>query len=1313
MHACFLRRTGLSLLVFCCAFFLCRTASAQTTTADVVGTVTDTSGAVVPGATVTMTNVGTNVSQTTVSNASGDYVFTLLQVGNYSEKVEAKGFKTFLTPSLALSAGDRARVDAKLEVGDVTQTVEVSGSVAPALQTDTATIGALVTAQAVEDVPLDGRNVTKLVQLAPGVNQGSPNDLMSGARPDDRRQTAAFSANGQTDAVNNLTVDGIDNNDAIIGTTIVRPSVDAIQEVNVQTNLYDASVTRSAGAVVDVISKSGSNAFHGSAYEFFRNAVLNTNPNHAFPSNYNCSTNPCTLNLTKVLPKPAFRQNQYGGSVGGPIKKDKTFFFGDFEQLKKGLGIPITATVPTACNRGTAACPDGKTAFGDFSDQPDISPVGGGASACQPSSTNQATCPYTLVQPQNVSQMGLEYMLLYPLPTTSGIANNYTGNPNQIQNSSTFDVRVDQHFSDSDTLFVRYSFNDVTTLTPDAFPEVTLGSGNATIPSNVALAQPTLTIPKVTVWPSGEVAANNFAGPAKERAQGLALSYVHVFSTNFVLNLKAGFTRLSDNVHSLNAGSNAATAMGFPCNSVSCISQPGSSGIPNIVVSAWTPLGDATFLPILYEDNTFQYNANFTWNKNAHSVRFGVVLIRRREAQGQSNNGEGGFTFSGGYTGFQGADLLEGLAAGAPGGTADTRSYSLVTPNQRQWQPGAFIQDDWRTTHWLTLNLGVRYDIFAPLTEKDGRISNFNPATGLMSGPGLPGLNQTGPTALILTKYHNVAPRVGFAATLKHNMVIRGGYGITFFQNRALIFKNAPYNFSFSCQAQNVAQSNSACTAPFANSSTVEWGPVGSTSSLVPGPTEPANVGTGGGLFGGGLPLPVLSQTQVLPPATCPAGTALPATALGCSALGGNQYASITVSSSAPNFLIPYLQQFNLELQKEWKGNVFHIGYIGELGRHYSENGNTTAIPFTTVNNYIVGAEVASYNATTNPTGLGIGNPLAAQYPWLAHSTVSMANNLATTSYNALELALQRRFSNGLTVNVNYTWDQSLQNGNGVCHAVYSPADFGFGTGAKYINPCFYDNPKSTSSPIVETSLVDGPGQLGHPFFFTPNRIAGTVNYELPFAKTAEGILGAVAKGWAVNAAGYWQSGLAFNITNGAAFSGTGGNGIVVGGGLDQVCSGKLSNPTLAQWINPACFTQPTGDTYGDADYAQELGPRQRNLDFSLFKEFALTERVRMQFRAEIFNLFNIVNYAPPTPASGIAGNGTTSVSIPAFTTSAPKSGTGAGSCGTANGVTLVGSCGAGLAVAPGTTGLHVGSIIQTNPNNNSREVQFGLKFLF
>ncbi|MGH9584992.1 MAG: hypothetical protein ACRD4O_18890, partial [Bryobacteraceae bacterium] len=465
-------------------------------------------------------------------------------------KVEAKGFKAYVAPSISLSSGDRARVDAKLEVGDVSQTVEVSGTVAPALQTDTATVGSLVTSQAVEDVPLNGRNVIMLVQLAPGVNQGSPNDLMSGTRPDDRRSTTAYSANGQTDSVNMNMVDGMDNQDPIIATTLIRPSIDAIQEVNVSTSVYDASNTRSAGAVVDIITKAGTNDFHGSLYEFFRNAVLNTNPNHAFPSGYDCSqaANPCapgTLLLTPVLKKPPFRQNQYGGSIGGPIRRNKTFFFFDYEKLNKALGLNLLSTVPTLCQRGAVAC-NGVQQVGNFTDTNLISQYGGSSGPGGPG---------PVIPLGSITPMGFAYFDMFPLPNVANsLQNNYASNPAYTQNGTTFDIRIDHHFNDNNTLFARYSYNDVTTITPGAFPIATISQKD--VPANLLAAQPGFTIPTVTLDPGAAPYAgqNNFPGPALVRAQGILLSYVHVFSPNVVLNLKAGYSRLGDHVNNLNQG---------------------------------------------------------------------------------------------------------------------------------------------------------------------------------------------------------------------------------------------------------------------------------------------------------------------------------------------------------------------------------------------------------------------------------------------------------------------------------------------------------------------------------------------------------------------------------------------------------------------------------------------------------------------------------------------------------------------------------------------------------------------------------------
>ena len=297
-------------------FLFTSAALAQLTTADILGTVTDPSGASVPTASVTLTNLGTNEVRTVQSNGSGDYTFTLLPVGHYSVSVKATGFQQSITKDLAVEAGDRARADVHLQVGSTSSFVEVTATT-PLLQADSATVSSTVTAKAVQDLPLNGRNFVQLVQIVPGANEGPGNGLTSGGRPDDRRQTASFSVNGQDDTLNNYTIDGIDDNERIIGTIGVRPIVEAIDEITVQTNNYTAEAGRTAGGVVSIVTRAGTNQFHGTAYEFFRNDIFDAR------------------NVLQTTGRrPELRQNQFGGSIGGPIYKNRTFFFGDYEGFR-------------------------------------------------------------------------------------------------------------------------------------------------------------------------------------------------------------------------------------------------------------------------------------------------------------------------------------------------------------------------------------------------------------------------------------------------------------------------------------------------------------------------------------------------------------------------------------------------------------------------------------------------------------------------------------------------------------------------------------------------------------------------------------------------------------------------------------------------------------------------------------------------------------------------------------------------------------------------------------------------------------------
>jgi len=334
-----------------CAVSFARFAQAQLTNGDVIGTVTDTTGAVIPGAKVTLTNLGTKVAAATTTNGTGDYTFNLLIPGQYTVTIEAKGFKKLVFPGFALAAGDRLRENASLELGSMEETVVVIAA-GPLLQTDSSTVQSTVTEQSVQDLPLNGRNFINLVQTQPGVNAGSPSAISSGQRPNDRAATSTVSANGQSDLYNNQMIDGMDNNVRAQGLIGVSPSIDAIAEVQVQTSNVSADVGFAAGAVVNIITKSGTNTFHGSAFEYFRNDIFDARDWFA---------------KAGTTPKPEWRQNQFGGSIGGPIVKNKTFFFADVQdnRIIQGLSSGLT-TVPSVQEH--PGCPGNTTGNYDFTD---------------------------------------------------------------------------------------------------------------------------------------------------------------------------------------------------------------------------------------------------------------------------------------------------------------------------------------------------------------------------------------------------------------------------------------------------------------------------------------------------------------------------------------------------------------------------------------------------------------------------------------------------------------------------------------------------------------------------------------------------------------------------------------------------------------------------------------------------------------------------------------------------------------------------------------------------------------------------------
>ncbi|MDR3409811.1 MAG: TonB-dependent receptor [Formivibrio sp.] len=689
-------------------------AHAQVATGDILGTVTDSTGATVASASVTVKNLGTGLSRSLTTASDGEFTFTQLLPGRYEIDISAPSYKTLSIPNIVLSSGDRNRVDGKLTLGEVTETVEVQAA-GGGLQTDSSTLSSSINEQATQDLPLNGRNIVNLVQQQVGVNSGVQNGVGAGNRPDDRRPTSSASANGQEELFNLYLLDGLENSDRISGLIGVQPSIDSIEEVRVNTNLYSAELGRTAGAVISIITKAGTNTIHGGAYEFLRNDITDAR---------NYFANPSTITRN-----PELRQNQFGGSLSGPIAKNKAFFFGDYEGFRQvdATNTVYTSTVPTLFEQNNP---------GNFTDLP------GGI----------------IVTPDPTS---LSYFKLYPKPNSgsaTATSNNFIYDPARTQQANTYDARVDANLNPNNLLFARFSFNGANTYIPGQFPQVN------------------------GVYPGGQI-GGTFPGTAKEQAYSSQVNYTHIFNPRILLELRTGFGRLVTNSYALNEGKNL--------NNTATYSIPGvdssylTTGLAVMNIPGYTPLGDDIYLPIQRTQNTFQNNGAVTITKGPHTIKFGAGLTRRQLSLFQSPFGTGMFVW---VLGGNATGDMESFVKGGP--YVYTRTTQLVTIPLRIWEPSVFAQDDYRVNQKLTVNVGIRYDIFTAPSDPLGNYANPDLSTGQLV------VSNTGG---VKTRHTNFAPRVGFSASITPKTVLRGGFGLTFFPTdvqQALPLWNPPNTYS-------------------------------------------------------------------------------------------------------------------------------------------------------------------------------------------------------------------------------------------------------------------------------------------------------------------------------------------------------------------------------------------------------------------------------------------------------------------------------------------------------------------------------------
>jgi len=816
-------RTCLSAVVLLLLFTTL--ASAQGT-GDIVGRVTDATGGVLPAVTVTATNDATKISRNTITSETGDYTFTLLPIGSYTVQIELQGFQT-ANAHVDLATGDRARVDAKMSLGTVAENLTVVGE-APLLQTDTATVGALINEKTVQDAPIPGRNIIRMVQMIPGASEGALSSLANGTRPDERRQTSSVSINGVNDVLNNQLVDGMDNNERTIGTVGIKPSIDAIAEVKVQTNMYTAETGRTLGGIVNIITKSGTNEYHGSAFDFARNDRFDSR-------------------LFFATTKPEMRQQQFGGSLGGPIRSNKTFFFGDYEGYRLTQGVPSVITVPTVKMRN-----------GDFSELSQI--------VYDPTTAPRTPFAGNAIPAGRINPIAQTYMQMYPLPTAPGLANNYSYTGLKTQNNHVTDIRIDHRFNDQNLIFARYSYNKTDTLTPSLCPPVTIG-GHKIDPTCIV----------------GGAATGAYSGPNYTTAHNVVGSWVRVFGSTLIGEFKGNFSKPDILSLGPNYQTNLGDFLGVP-NAYDGTAL--TSGVPLMEMRPTTiaAVGETQWVPLQTYNRTSQVAASITKATGSHNVKIGGGVIVRRFGVLQSNSAQGLFGFDSTVTNNgagSGGYAVASFLLGYP--TDVRRLYTPFKPWYHSDEPSVYFQDDWHARSWLTVNLGIRYDVFGPLSEAHNQLSNWDPATKKLLVAGQDGVSKT---AGVHTDFSDIGPRTGFSAMLPHRMVLRGGWGIAYYpnnKNSGAFMKNPPF---------------------IAN-----YGPVTSTA---------ASNGVPNLFLSNGLP-PVQYSSPLDP-------------------LGN-------VIGTDLHYKSDRAHQFNLMIEKEFAGNVVTAGYIGARGDRLQQGVNFNLAP--------------------------------------------------------------------------------------------------------------------------------------------------------------------------------------------------------------------------------------------------------------------------------------------------------------------------------------------------------------------------------
>lgn len=1067
---------ALSVAALAVAFLFAQTAPAQTSFGTIVGNVTDETGAVIPGVTVTVTNEGTGSVRVVSSNETGGYTVVSLPPAVYSVESELTGFSKTLQAGIRLEVNQTLRVDLAMSVGQVTEVIDVTAAL-PQLQTDSSTVAATVDNQKVVELPLNGRSFTQLTMLIPGAVAGT------GAMTGFQTSGTAVSVSGLRSEANNYTLDGVNNNESFFKTFGVQPSIDAIQEFRIQTNITSAEFGTAAGANVNVVTKSGTNEIHGSVFEFVRNDNLDASGFFANRSE------------TK---KPEFRQNQFGATVGGPIVRNRTFFFFMYEGQRRSRDSTLLNVVPTnemfggdlsrdvVGNPGpeffdpltTRALPDGGLARDPFPDK-----------RVPSSRMNAAT-----------SQLR---QILWSEPNLPGQALNLLNTKAARIDNNQWMGKVDHRFSDKNILTGRYNIND--SVSPRPTPHLIIDNN----------------------------LVNTFTN--------IMVSDTHTLSPTTVLDVKLGYHRNNLQIADSAPGGAEGIANFINGNGIQGIPILKSEAVP--LYPAWSIQGFAspsqTGFP--FPDDTYSAIAALTKVVGNHSIKAGFEFRHNR-------NLDDGF-FTGNMT-FNKSPTVDPQNAGATGSAV--AAYLLGMPNNaarnigrgttaimRKEDYSAYVQDDWKITPNLTLNLGVRYDLIEYPKHRDDLLASIDIDTGEFLWDGVNPVTGEPPNArrgIVEPDFNNIAPRFGVAYRLGESSTIRGGYGVFYMSNYLWeaqgIRGNWPFAISETLSNLNEGMEHSFAETTFSPQLDIEMG-----STVAPRAQHIVN----------------------------------------------------------RNNRISYTQQWNLHVQRQLTDSLMvEIGYVGTKGSKMS----------------------SFINRNTAPPGPGLVDP---RRPYPQYGAISEMTNEADSIYHGLQFKAEKRFSKGLSFRTNYAWGKTIDT-------------LGAGFSASR-------SPQNPLDPQGDRSLSD----LHRAHTFSADYV-----WMLPFGRgRALGAgMGTVPNvlfgGWQITGVMTANSGAPINVTIPRDIANIGPRSQaqrpdLVGNPL----SGVSGAPE--QFLNADAFSEPAPFTFGNAGRNLVTGPGLFQLDFGLYKNFPINERMGFQFRTEYFNAFNNVNFGNPnanidSPAFGAIG---------------------------------------------------------------------------